>query len=84
MRILIFLLAVSAFAQNGTSAADAKTISLAWEDTRNPNGVSYSVYRSNSTCSATSLFVKVATVPAKSYEDTGVDDRTLRIYCVQR
>ena len=69
MRFLIFLLAVSAFAQNGTPPT---VVSLAWEDARNPTGVSYSVYRSNSLCSATSLFVKVATVPAKSYEDTNV------------
>ncbi|MEN6533698.1 MAG: fibronectin type III domain-containing protein [Bryobacteraceae bacterium] len=69
---ILFAVAFSAFAQNDASTTDAKTVSLAWEDARNPAGVSYSVYRSNSTCSATSLFVKVATVPAKSYEDTGL------------
>ena len=66
---ILFAVAFSAFARNDASTADAKTVSLAWEDARNPAGVSYSVYRSNSTCSTTSLFVKVATVPAKSYED---------------
>lgn len=69
---ILFVVAFPAFAQNDASAADAKTVSLAWEDARNPTGVSYSVYRSNSVCSVTSLFVKVASVPAKSYEDTNV------------
>jgi len=69
---ILFVVAFPAFTQNDASTADAKTVSLAWEDSRNPAGVTYSVYRSNSACSATSLFVKVATVPAKSYEDTGL------------
>jgi len=69
MRTLILLIAASCFAQDAT---DRKAVSLAWEDARNPTGVSYSVYRSNSVCSVTSLFVKVASVPAKNYEDTNV------------
>jgi len=69
---ILFVVAFPAFAQSDASATDAKTVSLAWEDARNPAGVSYSVYRSNSVCSVTSLFVKVATVTAKSYEDANV------------
>ena len=70
--ILFAVVAFPAFARNDASTADAKTVSLAWEDARNPTGASYAVYRSNSVCSVTSLFVKVASVPAKSFDDTNL------------
>jgi hypothetical protein len=52
------------------SLSHAQTVSLSWEDSKNPTPTTYSVYRSNSTCSVTSLFVKVATsIPAKTFDD---------------
>jgi len=54
-------------------AQNQRTVVLTWEDTRNPAGTTYSVFRATGLCSGTPTFSKIATaVTQKTYSDTGV------------
>lgn len=64
--ILILLVAV-AYAQTTHS------VSLAWQDTANPTGTTYNVYRATGLCSGTPTFNKIASaVTVKTYTDTTI------------
>lgn len=63
---LFLLAAIAVFAQ--THAA-----TLTWQDTLNPAGTTYSVYRAQGLCSGTPTFSKIASaVTDKTYEDLTV------------
>lgn len=54
---------------------------VTWEDTRNPTGTTYSVYRATGLCSGSPVFSKIATgVTAKTYDDVGISPGG---YCYQ-
>lgn len=76
MRKLAFLFLLgTAFAQQTHS------VSLAWQDTANPTGTTYNVYRATGLCSGTPTFSKLATaVTVKTYTDSTV---TTGNYCYQ-
>lgn len=66
--ILFFILASLSYAQTDTHAA-----TLTWQDSRNPTGTTYNVYRADGLCSGTPSWSKIASaVTAKTYEDTTV------------
>lgn len=65
---LLFALMLPAFL-----AAQSTTVKLSWQDTRNPAGTTYSIYRAPGLCSGSPVFAKVATgVTAKTYDDANV------------
>lgn len=75
MKYLLFLLSLACFAQT------QRTATLTWEDTRNPAGTTYSVYRATGLCSGSPVFSKLATgVTEKTYQDSTV---TAGNYCYQ-
>lgn len=62
------LLCTGLFAQN-----NQHKVTLTWQDTLNPAGTTYSVYRSTGLCSGTPTFSKLAaSVTVKTYDDTTV------------
>lgn len=64
MKRLLFLLAAPLFAQTTHSVV------LNWNDTANPAGTTYNVYRATGLCSGSPAFSKIATaVAAKTYTD---------------
>jgi fibronectin type 3 domain-containing protein len=74
--IILLFLAVAALAQTSTHSA-----TLAWTDTSNPAGTTYSVYRASGLCSASPTFTKIASaVAVKTYVDTTVQPGA---YCYQ-
>jgi fibronectin type 3 domain-containing protein len=77
-KLSIFLLgATLAVAQTPTQ----RIVDLAWEDTRNPSGTTYSVYRATGLCSGTPSWSKIATaLTVKTYEDSTVQPGN---YCYQ-
>ena len=75
LAILFILAAGLAFGQATHSVA------LAWTDTLNPPGTTYSVYRAPGLCAGSPVFAKIASaVAAKTYLDTAV---TTGNYCFQ-
>lgn len=49
------------------------SVTLNWQDTANPTGTTYNVYRATGLCSGTPTFSKIATAVAnKTYVDTTV------------
>lgn len=67
MRPLLLLLAVALQAQT------THKVTLTWQDTLNPAGTTYSVYRATGLCSGTPVFSKIASaLTTKTYEDTTV------------
>jgi len=73
----LLVLTPAAFGQ----AADTHSVTLNWEDTLNPAGTTYSVYRVTGLCSGTPAFSKLANaVTAKTYIDLTV---TPGNYCYQ-
>lgn len=67
--IPLFIFACLLAAQTPT-----RTVTLTWEDTRNPTGTTYNVYRASGACSVAPDFAKVNAAPitAKTYDQTGV------------
>ena len=69
------LLAVIAQAQTSHS------VTLAWTDSLNPSGTTYSVYRAPTVCSNSPVFSKIATnLTLKSYLDSNIAPGS---YCYQ-
>lgn len=70
MRQLLFvalLLVCSGLAQS------TRTVTLTWQDTTNPAGTTYSVYRAPGVCSGTPTFAKIATgLAVKTYQDAAI------------
>lgn len=67
--ILILLAATAALAQ----AAGTHTVTLTWQDSQNPAGTTYSIYRATGLCSGTPTFSKIASaVNALTYQDASV------------
>lgn len=65
--ILFLCISVVLFAQSG------HTVTLTWEDTQNPAGTTYSVYRADAPCSGTPTYIKLAeALTVFTYDDTGV------------
>jgi hypothetical protein len=78
MKLAVMLLMACA-----ACAAQAQTHSatLTWQDTQNPAGATYSVYRATGLCSGTPAFSKIASaIPAKTYKDETVQPGP---YCYQ-
>lgn len=51
----------------------AHKVTLTWQDSKNPSGTTYSVYRAPGLCSGSPVFAKIATgVAAKTFEDSTV------------
>lgn len=72
---LLFILPLSLFAQTQHSAT------LAWTDTLNPTGTTYTVYRAPGLCSGSPVFAKLATgLATTNYVDSTV---TPGNYCYQ-
>lgn len=73
---LILLITLVSYAQAATHSA-----TLTWNDTVNPAGTSYSVYRATGLCSGAPVFSKIASaLTVKTYIDTTV---TSGNYCYQ-
>lgn len=65
--ILVFLFAVLAAAQT------THTVELSWEDTLNPVGTVYAVYRGDARCTQSPVMVKIAQdIAVKVYTQNGV------------
>jgi fibronectin type 3 domain-containing protein len=63
------------------AAQTTHSVSLTWQDTLNPSGTTYSVYRATGLCSGTPTFSKIATaLTVKTYQDTTVQPGN---YCYQ-
>ena len=74
--LLLLLAFAVAFAQT-----QQHSVTLTWQDTANPSGTTYTVYRATGLCSGTPTFSKLATaVSAKTYLDTTVQPGN---YCYQ-
>jgi hypothetical protein len=72
----LFIAALGAAAQTQTHS-----VTLTWQDTLNPTGTTYSVYRSTGLCSGSPTFSKLAAaVTDKKFEDTTVQPGN---YCYQ-
>ena len=81
MKNLILLLTFA-----GTLAAQnppLRTVTLTWEDTRNPAGTTYNVYRAVGACSPTSVFGSPITQGV--VEKTWLDNTVVEpgVYCYQ-
>lgn len=64
-----------------TLAQTTHSVTLNWQDTLNPAGTTYSVYRAQGLCSGTPTFSKIASaVTGKTYKDETV---TPGNYCYQ-
>lgn len=73
-RLILFL-----FAALIALAQTTHGVLLTWQDSLNPAGTTYSVYRSAGLCSGTPTFSKIASaLTAKTYDDTTV---TTGNYC---
>jgi len=49
----------------------ARQVVLTWEDTQNPAGTTYSIYRSNGVCANATNFTRIANnIALKTYTDT--------------
>ena len=67
MRLVIILLTIAAFGQQG------RKVTLSWTDSQNPAGTTYSIYRAAGICSGSPVFSKIATgLTAKTYIDQPV------------
>lgn len=54
-------------------AQTSKTVTLTWDDTRNPSGTTYSVKRATGLCTGTPTFNTIATgLAVKTYDDTPI------------
>lgn len=72
MKPLLFALFLF-FALPALQAQTTHSATLAWTDTLNPTGTTYSVYRATGLCSGTPTFSKIASaLTAKTYQDTTV------------
>ena len=72
MRTLLVIAAVLLIAALGV-AQGSHSATLSWQDTQNPSGTTYSVYRATGLCSGTPTFSKIASaLTAKTYQDTTV------------
>lgn len=68
MRLIILFLAALLL-----PAQTTHKVTLTWQDTLNPAGTTYSVYRATGLCSGTPTFSKIASaLTAKTYDDTTV------------
>ena len=64
--LLVFGFAAFAFGQG-------RTVLMTWQDTENPAGTVYTIYRAAGACSATPAYSSIVSgVAAKAYTDTGV------------
>ena len=55
------------------SLLSAGTVTLAWEDTKNPDTTTYSIYRANGPCNSGVVPVKlVSGIATKTYDDLNV------------
>ena len=69
MKPIVFFIAMLALAQTPAN----HSVTLTWQDTSNPAGTTYSVYRATGLCSGTPAFSKIAAgLTAKTHEDTTV------------
>lgn len=65
----------------GQIGGPTHSVTATWQDTQNPAGTTYSVYRAQGLCSGTPTFAKLATgVATKTYTDSTV---TPGNYCYQ-
>lgn len=61
-------------AAQAQTPSDVHSVTLNWEDTLNPSGTTYSVYRATGLCSGTPAFNKLASaVAVKTYVDLTVN-----------
>ena len=73
LALALLLLAAPAFAQA------AKKVTLTWNDTLNPTGTTYNVYRASGLCTGTPAFTAIQSgVTVKTYVDASV---TVGNYC---
>jgi hypothetical protein len=67
-RILLFLLALTAFGQT-----PAHYVTLTWQDPTNPAGTTYNVYRGEGPCNLSPALTRIASgISALTYEDDTV------------
>ncbi len=78
---LVLILAVVGVLSALSAQTQTHSATLTWQDTANPAGTTYSVYRSTGLCSGTPMFSKLATgLTAKTYVDETVQPGN---YCYQ-
>jgi hypothetical protein len=67
LAILLFVFAALTFGQT------THKVTLAWTDTLNPAGTTYTIYRANGACSVTPTYVLIASaIVTKTYDDNNV------------
>lgn len=63
-------------------AQTARSVDLTWQDSKNPTGTVYNVYRASGSCTGTPTFqTLVSSVTTKSYSDTTV--KTGETWCYE-
>src|SRR5262245_17901717 len=71
--LLLPIAALLAFAAILLFAQTPHTVDLAWTDTANPAGTTYSVWRAPGACSPSSVFTRITSaLTAKTYQDSNV------------
>jgi fibronectin type 3 domain-containing protein len=77
----MLLLVVIAAITSAVAQTQTHSVTLSWNDTLNPAGTTYNVYRADGLCSGSPVFAKIASAVAlKTYKDTTV---TVGNYCFQ-
>ena len=81
MKLFVCSIVMALVAGTLSSQTPQHSVTLAWTDTANPSGTTYSVYRATGLCSGTPPFARLATAVAeKTYQDTTVQPGN---YCYQ-
>lgn len=69
----IHLIALASLLMAAPLSGQARTVTLNWNDTVNPAGTTYAVYRATGQCSGTPTFTQIATgIAVKTYLDSNV------------
>ena len=80
-RFVVWAVAFALFGIGIALAQSTHSATLTWQDTLNPAGTTYNVYRATGLCSGTPTFAKIATgLTVKTYLDSTV---TPGNYCYQ-
>ena len=73
IKLLSMLSILSVFGGVSIAQTPQHSVTLTWTDTANPQGTTYSIYRSQGLCSGTPTFSKIASaVTVKTYKDDTV------------
>lgn len=84
MQVIKRLWILLCFIAFGVSAQTTHTVKLTWNDTVNPTGTTYNVYRAAAACSTNPTLTKLTATPlsAMTYTDSAVTNGTTYCYAV--